>query len=124
MRKNSQLKVERMNKISLMLLSMIPGVVLANENLIIAKVRVTSRTPENVVNTIPLIQKITTGLGAPRIRFTLDSEQNALEVSIHKGDNADVLVGTLRSILGKDVLIEKMTPESMAFGTQDSIMKP
>lgn len=117
-------RMERMKKIGFVLLSMIPGIVFAKDNTPQSKIRVMVRTPENVVNTIPLIQKISSGLGAPRINLSLDSEINAVELLVQRDESADILVGKLKSILGEDVLVEKMTPDSMAFGTQDDIMKP
>lgn len=121
---NVPARMERMTKIGFVLLSMIPGIVFAKDNTLPSKIRVMVRTPENVVNTIPLIQKISSGLGVPRINLTIDSEINAVELLVQREESADILVGKLKSILGEDVLVEKLIPDSMAFGTQDDIMKP
>lgn len=113
-----------MNKIGLILLSLMPGVVFAKDLSMTTKVRVTVRMPENVLETIPAIQTVTMGLGTPRINLTIDSERNAIDVIIPKGDSTDILVRKLKSLLGEDVSVEKMTTENMTIGTQDDIMKP
>jgi hypothetical protein len=113
-----------MNKLGIILLPLIPGVVFAKDISMTTKVRVTARMPENVLNTIPAIQTFTMGLGAPRINLTIDSERNAIEVLLPRGDSTDILIGKLKSLLGEDVYVEKMTSENMAIGTQDDVMKP
>ncbi len=111
-----------MNKIGFILLSFIPGVVFSKDLSMTTKVRVTVRMSENVLNTIPAIQTITLGLGSPRINLTIDSEKNAIEVLLPRGDSTDILVGKLKSLLGEDVSVEKMTSENITIGTQDDIM--
>lgn len=113
-----------MKKTLLVLLSLVPGVVLAEGANVGTKVRVTMKTPESVPGAVSAIQETSLIFGSSVVNMTLDNENNTVEVVVDNTTTADELTSNLQEILGGDVHVEKVNPDSMKLGTQDDIMIP
>lgn len=111
-----------MKKIGFIFLSMIPGLGFS-KNATESIVRITVKTPEDILIVMPYVQKITGNFGIHRVNVILDSELNSIDVLAHKMVSSDNLVEELKGIFGEDVQIKKLNSDTLALGTQDNVSK-
>lgn len=112
-----------MKRLIFILMSVLPGVSVAQHLDMKSRVRFTLKEPADLIETVSVIEEVNHDYDESKLEFTLDRKKKTIEVTVKRESKADDLVKSLKEIFGENVIVQKVVPGQMMHGTQDDMMR-